>query len=394
VRLLAEIAEALAAAHKQGVAHRDIKPDNILLSGRHAVVMDFGIAKAVSEATGRQQLTSAGVALGTPAYMAPEQATADPQLDHRVDIYALGVVAYEMLTGHPPFHGLSPQQTLAAHVTQAPAPVAQLRPGLARALDVVVMKCLAKRPADRYQTAEELVAALEPLATPSGGMTPTTTRPLEAVRRGRPALRTAGAAAIVAGLALIAWMASTRSLASTVTIAQTAPVTNDPGLEIDPALSPDGTLIAYAAGPPLATRIYVRQVDGGRPVAIGDTTEVGQRWPKWSPDGRGSLLLGTGMVALRSADRPGPRPGRCLGGAAWSPDGGEIAYAQPEALFVKAESGESLSWQPSRAPTPPPSPDGRRIGSPGQQSVQGARVRQSAVSRSCHPGGGRADPGH
>ena len=88
VRITAEIADALAYAHGQGVVHRDIKPDNVLISGRHALVTDFGVAKAVSEATGRQQLTSAGIALGTPAYMAPEQAAADPHLDHRVDIYA------------------------------------------------------------------------------------------------------------------------------------------------------------------------------------------------------------------------------------------------------------------------------------------------------------------
>ncbi len=181
VRLMGEIAEALAVAHRHGVVHRDIKPENILLSGRHAMVMDFGVAKAVTEASGRQQLTTAGIALGTPAYMAPEQATADPHLDGRVDIYALGVVGYEMLAGQPPFHGLNPQQTLAAHVTQPAPPLGQLRAGLSPALEAALMKCLAKRPADRYQNADDLVTALEPLATPSGGMTPTHTRPVEAV---------------------------------------------------------------------------------------------------------------------------------------------------------------------------------------------------------------------
>ena len=120
VRLLSEIADALAHAHSRGVVHRDIKPENVMLSGRHALVMDFGVAKAVSAATGHNALTTVGVALGTPAYMAPEQASADPHLDHRVDIYALGVVGYELLAGRPPFTGASPQQVLAAHVTQAP----------------------------------------------------------------------------------------------------------------------------------------------------------------------------------------------------------------------------------------------------------------------------------
>src|SRR6266508_2477298 len=107
VRILVEVVDALAAAHAAGVVHRDIKPDNVMLSGRHALVMDFGVAKAVSEATGRNKLTTAGVALGTPAYMAPEQAAADPHLDHRVDIYAVGTMGYELLTGSPPFTGLT-----------------------------------------------------------------------------------------------------------------------------------------------------------------------------------------------------------------------------------------------------------------------------------------------
>ena len=130
MRLLAEVADALAYAHAQGVVHRDIKPDNVLLSARHALVTDFGVAKAVSEATGRQQLTTAGVALGTPAYMAPEQAAADPQLDHRVDIYALGAMAYELLAGRPPFTGRSSQEVLAAHLTQPPEQVTALRPAV------------------------------------------------------------------------------------------------------------------------------------------------------------------------------------------------------------------------------------------------------------------------
>ncbi|HUR94330.1 MAG TPA: serine/threonine-protein kinase [Gemmatimonadales bacterium] len=205
VRLLGEIAEALSVAHRAGVVHRDIKPENVLLSGRHAMVMDFGVAKAVSEASGRQQLTTAGVALGTPAYMAPEQASADPQMDGRVDIYALGVLAYEMLTGHTPFPGLNPQQTLAAHVMQAPVPVGQQRQGLSPALEALVMRCLAKRPADRFQTADDIVAALEPLATPSGGVTPTQTQPVT-IRATAP--RTRARTLAMAGAALIALVAA------------------------------------------------------------------------------------------------------------------------------------------------------------------------------------------
>jgi serine/threonine-protein kinase len=152
VRILRDVADSLSYAHTHGVVHRDIKPDNVLISGRHAVVTDFGVAKALSESTGESSLTSIGVALGTPAYMAPEQAAADPHVDHRADIYALGAMAYEMLTGKPPFAG-SPQAVLAAHVTQLPDSVASRRASVPPALASIVMKCLEKKAADRFQPA-------------------------------------------------------------------------------------------------------------------------------------------------------------------------------------------------------------------------------------------------
>ena len=121
VRVLREVASALAFAHDGGVIHRDIKPDNILLSGGSAMVTDFGVAKALSASTNASasSLTSLGVALGTPAYMSPEQASADPMVDHRADIYAWGITAYELLTGSTPFGGRPPAAMLAAHTTEA-----------------------------------------------------------------------------------------------------------------------------------------------------------------------------------------------------------------------------------------------------------------------------------
>jgi TolB-like protein/tetratricopeptide (TPR) repeat protein/tRNA A-37 threonylcarbamoyl transferase component Bud32 len=207
IRILREIASALAYAHENGVVHRDIKPENILISGGSAMVTDFGVAKAVSASSGTEagSLTSLGVALGTPAYMAPEQATADPNTDYRADIYAFGVVAYEMLTGSTPFPGRSPQATLAAQVTEAPDTVTRRRPAVPQPLASLVMKCLEKRPADRPQTAADVMHELDALSTPSGGLTPTAALP--AARSSSFPRRAAIAAAGVAALALIGFVA-------------------------------------------------------------------------------------------------------------------------------------------------------------------------------------------
>jgi len=184
VRALRDIADAMAYAHKRNVVHRDLKPENVMLSERHALVTDFGVAKALSAATGRQVLTTLGVALGTPTYMSPEQATADPQLDHRSDIYSFGVMAYELLTGHTPFEGGTPQEVLARHVTTAAAPITGHRASIPPALAALVMRCLEKKPADRWQSAEEMLPQLEALLTPSGGITPHGTAPYSAVGAG------------------------------------------------------------------------------------------------------------------------------------------------------------------------------------------------------------------
>ncbi len=202
VRILRDVADALAYAHAHGVAHRDIKPDNVLITNHHAVVTDFGVSKALSESSGKSSLTSAGVALGTPAYMAPEQAAADPHTDHRCDIYAVGALAYEMLTGRPPFTGATPQQVLAAQVTEAPEPVSKRRSAVPAALAALVMRCLEKSPADRWQSAAELVRQLEAMATPSGGLTPTGATAAE--RGSRAASRRWPVYVGVAGLVLIA----------------------------------------------------------------------------------------------------------------------------------------------------------------------------------------------
>ena len=206
VRVLRDVAAALAYAHEHGVVHRDIKPDNVLLSGGEALVTDFGVAKALSAAAtgGGSGLTSLGVALGTPAYMAPEQAAADPQTDHRADLYAWGCLAYECLTGQPPFVGRSTPALLAAHMAETPEAIDRRRPSLPPALATLVMRCLEKRPADRPQSAAEVLQALDVAITPTGGSAPTV--PVRAARQRRWPLIAAiggGSLAMIAGLGVL-----------------------------------------------------------------------------------------------------------------------------------------------------------------------------------------------
>ena len=195
VRILRDVCEALAHAHQSGIVHRDIKPDNVLLSGRRALVTDFGVAKALTEASGRARVeTGVGITLGTPAYMAPEQIGPDPRADHRADIYAVGLLAYELLAGQPPFVGDTSHEVLTAHLAEPPRPIALRRPELPAALAELVMKCLEKRPEDRWQQVDQLLARLEALSVP-GSPAVTATR--------RPWILRAGAVTGVIGLALV-----------------------------------------------------------------------------------------------------------------------------------------------------------------------------------------------
>jgi TolB-like protein/Tfp pilus assembly protein PilF len=203
VRILREVLQALRYAHRRGVAHRDIKPENILLGEGGAVVADFGVAKALDASTS-VSITTGGFAVGTPAYMAPQQATGRKTLDHRADIYAVGIIAYEMLTGRPPFTGASSEEILAAQLTEDPAPIAQRR-NIPPALASVVMRCLAKYPADRWQTADELLAQLDAMTSEGAGAVSTAPP-----RRAWPWV--VGVGATLAALAVVAAIAGRRDI--------------------------------------------------------------------------------------------------------------------------------------------------------------------------------------
>ncbi|MDP9177942.1 MAG: protein kinase [Gemmatimonadota bacterium] len=366
LRILREVADALDFAHSNGIVHRDIKPENVLLSGHHALVTDFGVSKALSAATGEVNLTSVGVALGTPSYMSPEQATADPMADHRSDIYSLGVMGYELLAGSPPFAGKNPQQVLAAHVTETPLPITRHRANLPPALVTVIMRCLEKKPADRFQTADEVREQLEVVATPVSGTIPAhaisrdTGAATPAPSRKKRGLVIGGvaAAALLGSLVASRYIGGGSGAAYEVGGAQQ--VTNDNGIEITPAVSPDGKLLAYAAGSPFLTEIFVRQVSGGQPVRIGPG-----RGPYWSADG--SRLAFSDPLGAADVPALGGTVRRLVtatadewfGSPAYSHDGKRLTYAGTSGrILIAAPDGSnarplltaydphSVSWSP------------------------------------------------
>ena len=201
VPILRDVARALAYAHGRGVVHRDVKPDNVLLAHGSAALTDFGVAKALSdarapEAGGTAALTRVGTSLGTPDYMAPEQVAGEGNVDGRADIYAFGVMAYEILAGATPFAGRSLPQLLAAHLAEPAPPLVERRPNVPAALANLVMRCLEKDPARRPQTAAEVVASLEGPTVTSGPVATAVATP----RRRRPMVLLALAAVVVGGL--------------------------------------------------------------------------------------------------------------------------------------------------------------------------------------------------
>ncbi len=362
VVILRDVCDALAYAHANGVVHRDIKPDNVLLYGRHAMLADFGVAKAASA----DPRAASGLVLGTPAYMAPEQILADAGADHRVDIYAAGILAYELLAGSPPFTGDS-RAVLAAHCAEAPVPVAERRPGVPAPLAALVMKCLEKNPDRRWQSADELLHELEALA----GARP--------VRRRWPGF--AAAALLVVALAGLAALLSRRGAAAGSSWperwsrARIERLTDFGGSEVDAAISADGRSVAFLADRDSVFDAYVGRVGSGQWTNL----TRGALPQLFNEDVRNiGFAADTTRVWLRVADISSPATVSLVPAAggpltpflptavmvAWSPDGSVAAYHEttpgdpiyvarrdgsaPRRLFIGEPGIHShhLSWSP------------------------------------------------
>ena len=274
VGLLRDVAKALAYAHEHGIVHRDIKPDNVLLTGGSATVADFGIAKAISASRtegGQETLTQIGTSIGTPAYMSPEQAAGDPETDHRADLYSFGCLAYEMLTGRPPFIEKSPRKLLAAHMGERPVPVQELRLDTPGALAELVMRCLEKEADARPQQARDLVRVLETVTT--GG----TAQPA------MPAMLLGGAGMLKR--ALVYWALGVGIVAI---VAQGAIV----GIGLPTWVLPGALLVMAFGLPVILWTAYVHRV----------VRRVYAATPQYTPGGTPALAQGTmATIALKAS---------------------------------------------------------------------------------------------
>jgi Tol biopolymer transport system component len=317
IRIATEVAGALDYAHRHGVIHRDIKPENILLHDGSALVADFGIALAASN-TGSGRMTETGMSLGTPHYMSPEQAMGERDLDARTDVYALGAVIYEMLTGEPPFTGPTAQAIVAKVMTDEPRPPSQLRRTVPPYLERVVLTALEKLPADRFASAAALANALDdrehrageaPIsrgaAVPTGGR--------GRARRTLEAAAWLGLGAATTGLLLrssFAGSGSDGAIQSQVTYS---------GRAAAPAISPDGRFIAFleqrCPEPPASggcVNLEVLEVGTARPVEIVSGADRLVN-PRWTHDGLSLVVagsMGAGREGLFVLPRLGGTPRR------------------------------------------------------------------------------------
>jgi serine/threonine-protein kinase len=324
-----QVASALDYAHRQGVIHRDIKPENILLHAGEAMVADFGIALALS-AAGGNRLTETGLSMGTPEYMSPEQASGARQVDARSDIYSLGCVLYEMLGGDPPFTAHTPQAVIARQVLDPPPSLRTLRPSVPTPVEEVVKRALAKAPADRWQTADELLAQLKGFATPSGGITPTGVQPTAR----RPVAVASRTVAIVTGVTVIVAAAIALLWVQGGAGRDAAPAPRHTQLTFSgnvtqAEISPDGELLAYVEKGD-TNRLFVQDLTGGTviPIApIGESVSSLQ----WSPDGSSLLFVGQDTtqrwVAVTYPRLGGPprRLPHTTDYTIWAPDGSQVA---------------------------------------------------------------------
>jgi Tol biopolymer transport system component len=370
LQIAREVADALGYAHEHGVIHRDIKPENILLGSGHALVTDFGIARAIS-AVG-SKLTETGIAVGTPAYMSPEQGSGTGDLDARTDIYSLGCVLYEMLAGTPPYTGSFHVVVSRKAVDPVPS-IRAVRDTVPDRVERVVMKALAKVPADRFSTARQFADAL------SGDTRALDMDPRASRNRRRWMLAGAAAAvAFIAGMYVLIAGAPWRSSSSALLRTLNAQLTSESGVEWFPSFSPDGKWIVYSGQQSGNRDIYLQSVGGQTAINLTKDSPADDDQPAFSADGEriafrssrdggGIFVMGRTGEAVRRVTTMGFRP-------TWSPDGKQLAFStedvgmQPgnsesrgQLWVVNADGTEPRQLPADDANLPSWSPHGHRI---------------------------------
>jgi serine/threonine protein kinase len=344
LKLSLPLADAMAVAHQRGIVHRDLKPANIMVTADgHLKVLDFGLAKLKPGITGTtdartmtaDQLTMQDGIVGTPSYMSPEQAQGQP-VDHRTDIFSAGVVLYEMATGKRPFRGDSAVTILSSIIKDSPPPAFEVNPSLPRELDRIIMHCLAKDPARRYQSALDLRNELEDAqqqAVSRAGLFRVATRVLALSAR-RKGWRVAALAAVVliASLSYVfIWRKPGLPRTEPAIVEKTSSLTSSPGVEQYPSLSPDGQWVVYSGWESGHRRIFLQSIGGQNAFPITKDANVDDDEPAFSPDGEkiafrssreggGIFMMGRTGEAIRRLTSKGFNP-------SWSPDSAKIVFA-------------------------------------------------------------------
>lgn len=351
----AQAASALAVAHEQGIVHRDLKPENLFItSDRRVKILDFGLAKLVAHAKDgttvkrtSQHLTAAGFAVGTPAYMSPEQVRAHP-IDHRTDIFSLGAVLYEMLSGRPAFDAFSAVETMHAVINQEPAPIEQLVPAVSPVLAAIVNHCLEKEPRERFRSAHDLAFQLRTL--PDLESSASLSRQRAAIGKGRQYR-----AAMIVGPLLLAAAAGgfvVKGLRNGASRAAPQPyrqLTFTDGIEVFPTLSPDGKTFAYVSSQSGDKDIHVQRADSRMPLNVTNDSPEDDSEPAFSPDasliafrserqGGGIFVMGVTGESVNRLTTFGHNP-------AWSPDGKRIVFSTAQTtLFPHYHQSDGDLW--------------------------------------------------
>jgi len=361
-----QVCEGLEEAHNHGVVHRDLKPSNIMIDKEGNVrIMDFGIARSLKA----KGLTGSGVMIGTPEYMSPEQAEAK-DVDQRTDIYSLGIVLYEMLTGQLPFEGDTPLSIAMKHKSESFTNPKTLNSQIPDDLNSVVLKCLEKSKTNRYQSVEEVNRDLSAIIKKIPGTKkeipkkkPLTSKEISVKFNVRKAVFSASIIVIL--FVITAYLLfRPGATPSAIQMGAMRQITPDSGLALDPDISPDGKMVAYVTGPVGQMDLVVRQVAGGRPIAITQDFTGGQRRPRWAPDGQQLTFYSEGSIYVVPAFGGVPRriieniSGSSAYCPTWSPDGTKIAFVRNDAIhiydlgtgesekIVDAQVAHCLSWSP------------------------------------------------